>query len=174
MNSGRQDFSTSCRQDFRTSVSTEVSTEVSQYWRQSVCHFLEGRALRTLPFWSVLFPMPVSGTGGSPLQIGRRTSGNGTCYSTRFWVPGTWYVSGLSKLCFQLRKIGFVTENSLPARGLKTPPKSSFFTGHPVCRYRFLGGHRVLAIFTRNWLRRASFLHIPAHKNGANPAGFTP
>ena len=35
------------------------------------------------------------------------------------------------KLCFQLREIDFVTENSLPARGWETPPKSSFFyRGH--------------------------------------------
>ena len=42
------------------------------------------------------------------------------------------------KLCFPLREIDFVTENSLPARGWKTPPKSSFFTGHPMCRDRIL------------------------------------
>jgi len=88
-------------------------------------------------FKAVLFPMSASGTGGSPLQIGRRTSGNGTWYSTRFWVPGTLYVSGLGKLCFQLREIDFVTENSLPARGWKTPPKSSFFTGHSLCQLQF-------------------------------------
>ena len=41
------------------------------------------------------------------------------------------------KLCFQLREIDFVTENSLPARGGKTPPKSSFFTGRPVCQPEF-------------------------------------
>ena len=75
---------------------------------------------------------------------------------------------------FLHREIGFVTENSLPARGLKTPPKSSFFTGHPVCRNRFLGDHRILVIFTRNWLRKALFLHITAHKNGANPAWIYP
>lgn len=92
----------------------------------------------SLRFDAVLFPISVSGTGGSPLQIGRRTSGNGAWYSTRFWVPGTLYVSGLSKLCFPLREIDFVTENSLPARGWKTPPKSSFFTGHPMCRDRIL------------------------------------
>ena len=38
------------------------------------------------------------------------------------------------KLCFQLREIDFVTENNLPARGWKTPPKSSFFTGATVAR----------------------------------------
>ena len=38
------------------------------------------------------------------------------------------------KLCFQLREIDFVTENSLPARGWETPPKSSFFTGATVAR----------------------------------------
>ena len=101
-------------------------------------------------FSAVLFPMSALGTGCSPLQTGRRTSGNGTWYSTRFWVPGTLYVSGLGKLCFQLREIDFVTENSLPARGWKTPPKSSFFTGHSLCQHRFSSGHRILAFFTRN------------------------
>ena len=38
------------------------------------------------------------------------------------------------KLCFQLREIDLVTENSLPSRGWKTPPKSSFFTGATVAR----------------------------------------
>lgn len=37
--------------------------------------------------------------------------------------------SGLSKLCFPLREIFSVTQNRLPARGGKTPPKSSLFTG---------------------------------------------
>ena len=38
------------------------------------------------------------------------------------------------KLCFQLREIDFVTENSLPARGWETPPKSSLFTGATVAQ----------------------------------------
>lgn len=37
----------------------------------------------------------------------------------------------LGKLCFPLREIDFVTENSLPARGWRTPPKSSFFYRAP-------------------------------------------
>ena len=49
-------------------------------------------------------------------------------------MPQDGYDSGLSKLCFPLREIDFVTENSLPARGWKTPPKSSFFTGATVAR----------------------------------------
>lgn len=32
MNSGRQDFTTSCRQDFRTSVSTDVNQSVT-FWK---------------------------------------------------------------------------------------------------------------------------------------------
>lgn len=143
MNSGRQDFSTSCRLDFRTSVSTEVShsvsTEVSQYWRQSVSHFLEGRVFRALPFWPVLFPMSASGTGGSPLCAGRRTSGNRTWYSTRFWVPGTLYVSGLSKLCFPLREIFSVTKTACPQGGWKLLRSRRFLTGTSCaeCKCRF-------------------------------------
>ena len=77
-------------------------------------------------------------------------AGTGRDIRPVFESPGTLYVSGLSKLCFPLREIDFVTENSLPARGRKTPPKSSFFTGHPVCQHRFSSGHRILAFFTRN------------------------
>lgn len=42
--------------------------------------------------------------------------------------------SGLGKLCFPLREIFSVTQNNLPARGLKTPPKSSFLPGTRVPR----------------------------------------
>ena len=48
--------------------------------------------------------------------------------------------SGLSKLCFPLREIFSVTQNRLPARGWKTPPKSSFFTGATVARPGILAG----------------------------------
>ena len=51
-----------------------------------------------------------------------------------FLSPRNSTCSGLSKLCFPLREIFSVTQNSLPARGRKAPPKSSLFTGHPVCR----------------------------------------
>ena len=80
--------------------------------------------------------MSASGTGSSPLQIGRRTSGNGTEYSTRFFWGGVRNIICFDpgKLCFPLREIDFVTENSLPARGWETPPKSSFFTGATVAR----------------------------------------
>ena len=55
------------------------------------------------------------------------------------------------KLCFPLREIDFVTENSLPARGWKTPPKSSFFTGHPMCRDRILTAEGFPAPFVQKW-----------------------
>lgn len=117
-------------------------------------------------FGVVLFPISASGTGGSPLQIGRWTSGNGTWYSTRFWVPGTLYVSGLGKLCFPLREIDFVTENNLPARGWKTPPKSSFFTGPSVCQHRFSSGHRILAFSLEISSAEPRFWTLPHTKAG--------
>lgn len=55
------------------------------------------------------------------------------------------------KLCFPLREIDFVTENSLPARGWETPPKSSFFTGHPMCRDRILTAEGCPAPFVQKW-----------------------
>ena len=144
MNSGRQDFTTPCRQDFRTSVSTEVSTDVNQsvtFWKgesSGPFHFdrfcsrsrLRERVVR-------LFRL-----AGEQVGTGRDIRPVFGGQKHYMFCPG--------KLCFPLREIDFVTENSLPARGLKTPPKSSLFTGHPVCRDRFLGDHRTLAIFTRN------------------------
>ena len=132
-----QSVSASVSQCFSQSVFQLVSTEFSQYWRQSVSR----------PFW-------IRRPAGLPFLIGFVSDvsfGNGWFASSdwpankrerdvifdRFWVPGTLYVSGLGKLCFPLREIDFVTENSLPARGGKTPPKSSFFTGHPMCETGF-------------------------------------
>ena len=166
MNSGCQDFTTSCRLDFRTSVSTEVSTEFSHSVSTEVSQSLFGRA--SLPGPSIL-------TGLVP-EVG---FGNGWFASLR-WPANKRerdvifdpFLSPRNIICFGTRQAVFsVTrnilgnENSLPARGgVKTPPKSSFFTGHPVCRDRFSSDQRDLAIFTRNWLRRTSFLHITAQK----------
>lgn len=143
LTSGAHESKSSWFWDIRGSWRLEIKTprrqDFNSYWFPdiTISWWIEFKSYSSR-FSAVLFPMSASGTGGSPLQIGRRTSGNGTWYSTRFWVPGTWYVSGLSKLCFPLREIDFVTENSLPARGWRTPPKSSFFTGHPVCRDQIL------------------------------------
>ena len=60
-----------------------------------------------------------------------------------FLSPRNSTCSGLSKLCFPLREIFSVTQNSLPARGRKAPPKSSLFTGHPVCRDQIFNRRRV-------------------------------
>ena len=59
--------------------------------------------------------------------------------------------SGFSKLCFPLREIFSVTQNNLPARGRKAPPKSSLFTGHPMCRDRILTAEGFPAPFVQKW-----------------------
>ena len=55
------------------------------------------------------------------------------------------------KLCFPLREIFSVTQNNLPARGRKAPPKSSLFTGHPMCRDRILTAEGFPAPFVQKW-----------------------
>lgn len=156
MNSGRQDF--------RTSVGTDVNQSVT-YWKgepSGPFHF--DRFCSRSRFWEQT--VRLFALAGEQAGTGRDIR---PVFESRNIV-----CSGLGKLCFPLREIFSVTQNNLPARGRKAPPKSSLFTGHPVCRDRFSSDQRVLAIFTRNWLRRASFLHITAHKNGANPAKICP
>jgi len=70
----------------------------------------------------------------------------------------------LGKLCFPLREIDFVTENSLPARGGETPPKSSFFTGHPMCQHRFSIDLEFSSVPSWVLLPENSFLRLVAHK----------
>ena len=77
------------------------------------------------------------------------------------------------KLCFPLREIDFVTENSLPARGWKTPPKSSFFTGATVARPEFptAGGFSPASLKTRSKCVRNSIIQhsktgLYKHKKG--------
>ncbi|WP_308501583.1 hypothetical protein, partial [uncultured Alistipes sp.] len=61
------------------------------------------------------------------------------------------------KLCFPLREIDFVTENSLPARGGGTPPKSSFFTGATVARPEIWPAKDFRAPFARKQGRSGHF-----------------
>lgn len=120
--------------DFSHSVSTSVSTEVRQSDAFSGLQHPTGLFILT-GF------VPDAGSGNGMIRLFRlagEQAGTGRDIRPVFWggvrniicfAPG--------KLCFQLREIDFVTENSLPARGGKTPPKSSFFTGHPVCQPEF-------------------------------------
>ena len=48
------------------------------------------------------------------------------------------YMFGTQQAVFSVTRNILGNENSLPARGWKTPPKSSLFTGHPMCRDRIL------------------------------------
>ena len=144
MNSGCQDFTTSCRQDFRTSVSTEVSTDVNQ-----LVTFWKGEPSGPFHFDRFCSRSRFRERVVRLFRLAGKQAGTGRDIRPVFESRNI-VCSGLGKLCFPLREIFSVTQNNLPARGLKTPPKSSFFTGHPVCRDRFLGDHRTLAIFTRN------------------------
>ena len=83
-NSRTHDFGTSGAPDFWISRCQDFNP----YWFPDIIisWWIEFK-IYSICFSSILFPMSASGTGGSPLQIGRRTNGNGTWYSTRFWVP---------------------------------------------------------------------------------------
>lgn len=60
------------------------------------------------------------------------------------------YMFGTQQAVFSVTRNILGNENSLPARGWKTPPKSSLFTGHPMCRDRIFKRLEFFAGFTRN------------------------
>lgn len=128
MNSGRQDFTTPCRQDFRTSVSTEVSTDVNQsvtFWKgESSGPFHFDRFCSRSRFRERVVRL---------FRLAGEQTGTGRDIRPVFESRNI-VCSGLGKLCFPLREIFSVTQNNLPARGLKTPPKSSFLPGTRVPR----------------------------------------
>ena len=151
----KQCVNTTAKQQNRD-FSQSVSTSVSQYFSQSVLTSISQSAFlnktpANLPFLIGFVPDVGFGNGrfaSSDWPANKRERGvifdpflgvrNMICFA-----PG--------KLCFPLREIDFVTENSLPARGWKTPPKSSFFTGHPMCRDRILTAEEFPTPFVQKW-----------------------
>ena len=133
MNSRRQDFSTSVIQSVRQSVRTAVSTEVRQ-----------SDAFSGLQHPTGLFVLtgfvPDAGFGNGMIRLFRlagEQAGTGRAIRPVFESP--------KHLCFGTRQAVFsVTRNRFRNRkqlarkgGWKTPPKSSLFTGHPVCQPEF-------------------------------------
>lgn len=135
MNSGRQDFTMPCRQDFRTSVSTEVSHSVSTDVNQSVT-FWKGEPSGPFHFDRFCSRSRLREREVRLFALAGEQAGTGRDIRPVFESRNI-VCSGLGKLCFPLREIFPVTQNNLPARGLKTPPKSSFFTGHPCAETDF-------------------------------------
>ena len=142
--------------DFSQSVLNSVSISVSQYWSQSVLTSISQSAFLNktppdLPFFVDFVPDVGFGNGWFASSDWPANKRERDVIFDPFLSPRNIICSGLSKLCFPLREIDFVTENSLPARGLKTPPKSSFFTGHPMCRDRILTAEGCPAPFVQKW-----------------------
>lgn len=134
--------STSVKQ--QNSVSTQqrnskTVTSVSQYFSQSVLTSISQSAFLNktppdLPFFVDFVPDVGFGNGWFASSDWPANKRERDVIFDPFLSPRNIICSGLSKLCFPLREIDFVTENSLPARGWKTPPKSSLFTGATVAR----------------------------------------
>ena len=130
--------STSVKQ--QNSVSTQqrnskTVTSVSQYFSQSVLQSVStNKTPPDLPFFVDFVPDVGFGNGWFASSDWPANKRERDVIFDPFLSPRNIICSGLSKLCFPLREIDFVTENSLPARGWKTPPKSSFFTGATVAR----------------------------------------
>ncbi len=122
---------TSVSQYFSQSVLQSVSTSVSQCFSQSA--FLN-KTPPDLPFFVDFVPDVGFGNGWFASSDWPANKRERDVIFDPFLSPRNIICSGLSKLCFPLREIDFVTENSLPARGWKTPPKSSLFTGATVAR----------------------------------------
>ena len=128
MISGHQRFLTSGDQDAKTSIRIDFLTSL----------FHDGLSSRFIHPISRQFCSDVGfGNGWFASSDWPASKRERNVIFDPFLSPRNIICSGLSKLCFPLREIDFVTENSLPARGRKTPPKSSFFTGYPVCQNRF-------------------------------------
>ena len=81
--------------------------------------------------------------------------------------------SGLSKLCFPLREIFSVTQNRLPARGGKTTPKSSFFTGATVARPGILAGKSFSNALRKNNAYFEGKIAISKRKKNRSPQLFS-
>ena len=63
---------------------SEAGTEAYSASKGETSIIHDGLTAEDLRFIPVLFPKSALGTVSSPLYAGRRTSGNGACYSTRF------------------------------------------------------------------------------------------
>ena len=70
-------------------------------------------------------------------RLAGEQAGTGRDIRPVFESPEHYMVSGLSKLCFQLREIDFVTENSLPARGGNSSEVVVFYRAPHVPRPDF-------------------------------------
>ena len=83
------------------------------------------------------------------------------------------YMFGTQQAVFSVTRNILGNENSLPARGWKTPPKSSFFTGATVARPEFptAGGFSPASLKTRSKCGRNSIIQhsktgLYKHKKG--------
>lgn len=176
MNSGCQDFTTSCRLDFRTSVSTEVSTEFSHSVSTEVSQSLFGRA--SLPGPSIL-------TGLVP-EVG---FGNGWFASLRwpankrerdvifdpFLSPRNIICFGTQQAVFSVTRNILGNENSLPARGggENSSEVVVFYRAPRVPRPIFKRSTGPRHFHSKLAPQNLVFAHYRT-KNGANPAGFAP
>ena len=121
-----RDIETSRRPVVKTSGRQSVLTPISQ-------SLFEGASLSGPSILADFVPEVGFGNEWFASAQAGKQAGTGRDIRPVF-EPRNIVCSGLSKLCFPLLEIFSVTQNDSPARGRKTTPKSSFFTGPCVPR----------------------------------------
>lgn len=139
-----------------TSVSTSVSQYFSQYFSQSVLTSISQSAFLNKtpcgPSFLIGFVPDVGfGNGWFASSDWPANKRERDVIFDPFLSPRNIICFGTRQAVFSVTRNILGNENSLPARGWKTPPKSSFFTGHPMCRDRILTAEGFPAPFAQKW-----------------------
>lgn len=133
LTSGYQDAKTSIRTDFLASLSHDGLS--SRFIHSVSVQFCSRCRLRERVVRLFRLAGEQAGTGRDIRPV---------------FEPPEYYMFGTQQAVFSVTRNILGNENSLPARGWKTPPKSSLFTGHPMCRDRIFKRLEFFAGFTRN------------------------
>lgn len=141
--SGVLDFWRSRTQDCARFIQDSMTSGVHDFWRSrcqdinpywfpgiTISWWLEPK-IYSFCFGVVLSPMSASGTGGSPLQIGRRTSGNGAWYSTRFLSPRNIICFGTQQAVFSVTRNRFRNRKQLARKGMENSSEVVVFYRAP-------------------------------------------
>jgi len=151
-----QSVSTSVSQYFSQSVLQSVSASVSQYFSQSVLTsisqsvFLNKTLCGPSFFDRFCSRCRLRERAVRLFRLAGEQAGTGRDIRPVFGGQKH-YMFCPRQAVFSVTRNILGNENSLPARGWKTPPKSSFFTGHPMCRDRILTAEGCPAPFVQRW-----------------------
>ncbi len=160
MNSGRQDFSASVLTSVIQSVRQSVLNAVSQT-------LIEIRATPELFILTGFVPDAGFGNGWFASSDWPANKQERDVIFDPFLSPRNIICFGTRQAVFSVTRNRFRNRKQLARKGWKTPPESSFFTGHSVCRGRIPDSRRILASFTQDpFEMRPKFNHT-ALENGS-------